>query len=160
MMKKLLLTLVIAAAGFMATQAQVNPHAIGLRLGGGTYYGGELSYQHGLGDRHRLELDLGFGGALNHSRLYLSGIYHWHWNIVSGLNWYVGPGASVGYYTWDADDSYIGLAVGGQIGIEFDFNALKVPLLVSVDARPMWDFLGDTHAGFGWGSAASVRYTF
>jgi hypothetical protein len=42
-MKKNFLVLAIVLAGFFTAQAQVNPHAIGLRFGGGTAFGGELS---------------------------------------------------------------------------------------------------------------------
>ncbi|NLA24387.1 MAG: hypothetical protein GX879_05415 [Bacteroidales bacterium] len=158
-MRKLLFTLAVVFAGYFASQAQVNPHAIGARLGGGSFYGAELSYQHGLGTANRLELDLGWGGGSEHSRMFLSGIFHWNWNIVEGLNWYVGPGASLGYYSYKNSNSSIGVALGGQIGLEYDFNTLGAPLLLSLDVRPMWDFLGDAR-GFGWGTALGVRYTF
>jgi len=158
-MKKILFILVVAIATSVTVQAQVNSKAIGVRLGGGTFVGGELSYQHGMGSANRLELDLGWGSNVNHHRLYLIGMYHWNWNIVAGLNWYVGPGAGVGLYTYTNEDAYVGVAVGGQIGIEYDFNSLGAPLLLSVDVRPMWDFLG-TGQGFGWGSALGIRYTF
>ncbi len=159
-MKKTLL-LFVAMLGFgLLSFSQVNPHAIGLRFGGdGDINGAEISYQHGMGDANRLELDLGFGGNKTHSRMFLAGIYHWDWNITSGLNWYVGPGASVGFYTYDGSDGYINIALGGQIGLEYDFNTLGAPILLSLDARPMWDFIGD-NAGLGWGADLGIRYTF
>ncbi|MDD3740043.1 MAG: hypothetical protein PHH30_02275 [Bacteroidales bacterium] len=158
-MKKLFSTIaLISLFGLIAT-AQVNPHAIGLRFGGGSSYGGEISYQQGMGDANRLELDLGFGGNADHNRMYLAGIYHWDWNITAGLNWFVGPGASVGFYHYGDNDGYINVALGGQIGLEYDFNTLAVPILLSLDARPMWDFLGD-NSGLGWGAALGIRYTF
>jgi hypothetical protein len=80
-------------------------------------------------------------------------------NIVGGLNWYIGPGASVGFYSYDNDPGYLNLALGGQIGIEYDFNVHGAPILLSLDARPMWDFIGD-HAGLGWGAALGLRYTW
>lgn len=55
-----------------ATTAQVNTHAVGIRGGAGSYGGGaEISYQHGLGDAHRLELDLGWSLSL--------GLEHYSW---------------------------------------------------------------------------------
>lgn len=158
-MKKGFILALFIAMGFCAT-AQVNPHALGLRFGGdGDINGAELSYQHGIGDMNRLELDLGFGANKNHNRMFLAGIYHWNWNITGGLNWYVGPGASVGFYAYDNSDDYINVALGGQIGIEYDFNTIGAPILISLDARPMWDFIGD-NAGLGWGAALGIRYTW
>ncbi|RMG61786.1 MAG: hypothetical protein D6722_19095 [Bacteroidetes bacterium] len=140
--------------------AQINPHAIGLRLGGDGDIGeAEISYQRALGASNRLELDVGFGGNRRENRLYVVGIYQWHWNITSGLNWYVGPGGVIGLYSYDRSDGYISVGLGGQIGMEFDFKSLGAPILLSIDARPMWDFIGD-HSGLGWGAALGIRYTW
>jgi hypothetical protein len=51
----------------------------------------------------------------------------------------------------------VNVGVGGQIGIEYKFRDL--PIQVSLDARPMWDFLGDVN-GLGWGGALGLRYTW
>lgn len=175
--------MVVMAFAFITTttNAQVNPNAIGIRGGGGFggSYGGELTYQKGLGESNRLELDFGFRS--NRSRKYkdyyeyynhlsVAGIYHWVFNLTGGLNWYIGPGAQVGFFSFHHnydvyEDGYydnrsgISLAVGGQIGLEYDFNTHGVPLLLSLDARPMWDFLG-YYAGFGGGGAFAIKYTF
>ena len=102
--------------------AQVNPHAIVIRGGSGSYgNGAEISYQHGFGDANRLELDLGWSGnrynGNNYSSIGISGIYHWVWNLTSGLNWYVGPGGQLGLYQNKLNNNNDGmtLAVGGQI---------------------------------------------
>ncbi|MDY0200532.1 MAG: hypothetical protein WC951_13415 [Bacteroidales bacterium] len=151
----------ILGAG-LYSQAQVNPHAIGIRSGGnGSSNGVEISYQHGLSELNRLEFDFGFNGYTNYSNLFVSGTYQWDWNITEGLNWYVGPGAAVGFYNWRGTDksSGVNLGVGGQIGLEYDFNHLDVPILLSLDTRPMFDFVGYNN-GFGWGIALGVRYTW
>ncbi len=158
-MKKIFLFGVFAFALSLFVSAQVNPNAIGLRFGAGTYNGAELSYQKGFGSANRLELDLGWGGYSGHSRTFLVGIYHWDWNLVEGLNFFVGPGASVGYYHYDGSDNYIGVAIGGQLGFEYDFNNHGFPILLSIDSRPMWDLLGNNRA-LGYGGALAVRYTF
>lgn len=94
--------MIIALSAISASQAQVNPHAIGLRLGGdGNTNGVELTYQHGLGSKNRLELDLGFNSRKYYNNMFLAGIYHWDWNLTKGLNWYVGPGAAIRFYQWD-----------------------------------------------------------
>lgn len=158
-MKKVIVSLILIFSAY-GLHARVHPHAIGLRLGGdGDVNGAEISYQHGFGNSNRLELDLGFGKNKHHNRTYITGIYHWNWNISGGFNWYAGPGAALGIYSYDKSDSNINIGIGGQIGIEFDFNKLNAPILLSLDVRPMWDFIGD-YNDFGWGAALGVRFTW
>ena len=166
-MKTKLLTLIFTNILAFSTNAQVNPYAIGLRLNGSYYddgapLGGEISYQHGFGDKNRLELDLGWRNHRHWSHLAVTGIYHWVWNITKGLNWYVGPGAQIGFFRdkdWYGYDDGIGLAIGGQIGIEYDFNTHDAPIQISLDVRPMWDFFSRYYQ-FGYGAALGIRYTF
>jgi hypothetical protein len=165
-MKKLILVSALLIAFGFAGNAQVNPHAIGLRGGSGNFgLGGEISYQHGFGNVNRLELDLGWrgnsGNGNNYSHMAIAGIYHWVWNITSGLNWYAGPGARLGLWNNKNSSSEDGitLGIGGQIGIEFDFNELGAPILLGLDTRPMFGFIGGG-SGFGYGGAFSLRYTF
>jgi hypothetical protein len=159
-MKKILLIQTIVLFLVISANAQINPHALGLRFcGNGNINGAELSYQHKLSRSNRLEFDLGWGGNRNWSRLNLIGIYHWQWNIDGGLNWYVGPGGAIGLYSYKGADGYMNIALGGQIGLEYNFNKKGAPILLSLDARPMWDFLGD-NSGLGWGAALGLRYTF
>jgi hypothetical protein len=158
-MKKILLIVALVSCLTFIANAQVNPHAIGLRLGGGSFNGAEISYQQGIGNANRFELDLGWGGNSHYNRLSVTGIYQWDWNITSGLNWYVGPGASIGLYSNDNNDGYINVALGGQIGLEYDFKKQGAPILLSLDVRPMWDFLGD-NSGLGWGTALGIRYVW
>ena len=149
-MKKLLLSFAFLVM-FYNVQSQVNPHAIGLRGGGGAFgIGGEISYQHGLGESNRLELDLG----ANSYYFVLSGIYHWNWNITGGLNWFIGPGVQLGSFK----EGGLLLSAGGQIGLEYDFNEHGVPLLLGLDTRPMIIF--NNAYSYGWGGAFSLRYTF
>ncbi len=160
-MKKKVAVVLLCIFSCIAANSQVSPHAIGLRIGGGDNFGAEVSYQHGFSKQNRLELDLGFGGNSHYSRLGIAGIYHWVWNIGNdGFNWYIGPGAGLTANNGkDNHDDYVGLAIGGQIGLGFNF---KIPLQMSLDVRPMWDFLSDDHNddAFGWGLALGIRYRF
>ena len=164
-MKKQMITFLACIAFGFVGNAQVNPHAIGIRGGLGNFgRGGEVSYQHGLGSANRLEADLGWrsnNGNNGYSHVALTGIYHWVWNLEGGLNWFVGPGAQLGLYSHKYESSNDGLTigVGGQIGIEYDFNDLGAPVQVGLDTRPMWGLIGGT-SGFGYGAAFSARYTF
>ena len=141
-MKKLFL-LFIAILGFtFASNAQdISKNALGLRLGDSNGFGAEISYQHGLGDNNRLELDLGWRDGKNYDGFKLAGLYQWVWNIDNGFNWYAGLGGGVGSYSFndsgninngnDYNDTFVFAA--GDIGIEYNFN---IPLLISLDFRP------------------------
>jgi hypothetical protein len=157
MKKVFVLSLVFCAFSTLAF-SQVNAHTFGVRLGGGSYVGSELSYQKGISNANRIEFDFGYSVYNNdHDRIYALGIYHWDWNITDALNWYVGPGVGAGLFI-GANQSSFNVTIGGQIGLEYDFlKEADVPILASVDVRPMWDFLGD-NAGFGWGAALGIRY--
>lgn len=159
-MKKIVITALFTFIGFF-TQAQVNPHAIGLRLGGdGDANGIEVSYQYGMGDNVRLELDLGFDRNDAYNRLFLAGIYQWVWNIDGGFNWYAGPGAAIGMVNFESDlfDDYFDIGIGGQIGIEYDFSSGgDVPLLLSLDFRPMYN-INEYDSDLGWGLGLGIRY--
>ncbi len=158
-MKKALIITAVLLSSYVL-QAQISPHAMGIRVGGGSGVSGfEFSYQHAMRQTNRLELDLGLGGNDAYSRVTLAGIYHWHWNLNKGLNWYAGPGAALGFYSIKDHDNYTSFAIGGQVGLEYNFNDNNAPILLSLDTRPMWDLAGD-YSGFFWGIALGVRYTW
>jgi len=155
-MKRLIFIIALISVGAIAG-AQVSPHALGARFyGGDTFSGAELSYQKGLNNRNRLELDGRFGFRSDNTRIALVGMYHWGWRIAGGLNWYIGPGASISFDDYN-ESTYLNIGLGGQIGIEYNFRDL--PLLVSLDTRPIWDFLGEVN-GLGWGAALGIRFTW
>lgn len=165
-MKKFIIALIAVFALSTAAMAQGNSekYAIGLRLGGGYGYGVEASFHlGGLPNLNRVELDLGWNGygygGYNHNYLYLTGTYQWRWNIVAGLHWYVGPGAALGLWTGSDIDPYFTVGIGGQVGIEYDFD---FPLQLSLDFRPMWHFMDPWH-NHGWihpDGGFGVRYRF
>lgn len=157
-MKKLFILIVSLFVINVTVEAQ---HALGVRLGGGSSYGAELSYQLPITDLNRIEFDLGWNAYSKWNNANLAAIFHWKWNIVDALDWYVGPGAMLSIYDiagkheGDEDFHRLGLGIGGQIGLQYTFN---VPIQLSIDARPMWNFLGYAK---DWGSVAfSVRYVF
>ena len=75
-MKKLFLSIAITFAAVSFASAQVNPHTIGLRFGGGSSFGAEFSYQHGLGETNRIEANLGFDGGDGWNALGATAMYH------------------------------------------------------------------------------------
>ena len=158
-MKKVLFTLIAVLALSFGVKAQ---STIGLRLGAGAASNAEISFQAGM-NSNRMEFDLGWNNFANvgnqtWTNVSLSATYQWVFPIVGGLNWYVGPGAILNLYDithLNNSNRHFGIGVGGQIGIEYAFN---IPLTLSLDARPMWNFIGYTN---NWGGVAlGIRYRF
>ena len=149
-MKKIL-AIALSVLAFAAV-ASAQPRALGIRAG----YDAELSYQHSLGQNF-LEFDL---GAAGYKDIVVSGIYDFCFGLADGFNFFVGPGAQVGMYHYAKPEqevaSNLGVGLGGNIGFEYEFSG--IPFNISLDWRPMWDFLG---AGGHWSSAnLGFRYRF
>ncbi len=150
----LLFMLCFAFAG----QAQVDPHALGVRLHAGTLNGMELSYQHGLTHETRFEINVGYGFGLNSDRLIFTGTYQWVYELTDQLGWYAGPGASVGFYSLRGNanhSSQIFIGAAGLAGLQY---RLDVPLQLTADFRPVVQVIPNIalQAGVGLG----IRYTF
>ena len=139
-MKKVIVTLVLICT--MAGVAMAQPRAIGARLGGNV----EFSYQHSIA-AGAMFVDFTVG-AHNYwnpwGSVQATAMFDWVWGIgASNWNWYIGPGVGVSFNygkAWN-ENGYlpVGLAVGGQIGIEYQFG---IPLNISLDWRPMVNVLG------------------
>lgn len=160
-MKKLIFMSVFLMGIILTANAQdISRNALGVRLGDNDGFGGEISYQHELGEATRLELDLGFRSNKDSDAFKLTGIHQWVWNIDGGFNWYAGFGAGIG--SWN-DDSGLGrndglfLNADGNIGIEYDFD---IPLLISLDFRPEVGLVGDYGKDTDFDIALSLRYQF
>lgn len=154
-MKKIILAFLLIATAIFAQNgnAQVNDHAIGLRFEGGSGFGSEISYQHGLSSKNRLEFDLGFGSNTDYNRFALTGLYQWVWGIQGGLKWYAGLGATIGDTSYKNRGNEMMIGIDGNVGIEYQFD---IPLQLSLDFRPC---IGNTkfdNTSFG----LSVRYCF
>ena len=145
-MKKLLVVILSVLA--FAAVASAQPRAIGVRAG----YGGELSYQHGVGANF-LEFDLGF---LGHAHgYYVTAAYDFIFANAGICNFYVGPAVQVGLYNHEIAGAF-NAGVGGQLGLEFEFPS--IPFNLSLDWRPIYYF---NYGGFGWqGAALGLRYRF
>lgn len=165
-MKKLLLIAVVIVTNVFSFAQRVNAQkAFGLRLGDGDFFVAEASYLTAL-NTNRFELDLGIGGIPYWLFISTSGSYQWNWNIVGGFYWYAGPAAQVNFLFSDYADISLGLGV--QIGLEYDFSELNVPILASFDFRPLghyylldnYDYPYDAYRYFGWSIAIGARYIF
>lgn len=144
-MKKIII-IALAALGF-AVAASAQSRAIGARIG----YGGEISYQHNVGNNFA-EFDLGFLGGYGFS---IAGIYDFNIGQAGPVNFYAGPGAQLTVLNGE-DALALGIAVAGQIGAEYQIPS--VPINISLDWRPAF-YITQTH--FGWeGIALGIRYRF
>ncbi|WP_452222018.1 hypothetical protein [Lacinutrix salivirga] len=164
-MKKVILVFVafLGATAMMSAQS-ISENAIGLRFGDNDGFGAEVSYQRGLGDNNRLELDLGIRTGNNYDGFKLAGLYQWVWVLDGDFNWYVGAGGGVASYSFDnvpngIDDSETFVFAAGDIGVEYNFD---IPLQLSLDFRPEIGF-GDGVYGnddLDFDIALGVRYRF
>lgn len=156
MKKLILLTICVFGLGFNSQAQSIANHALGLRLGDNDGFGTEISYQHGLSENNRLELDLGWRSHDNADAFRLTGLYQWVWNIDGGFNWYAGAGGGIGAVDTDYTDSEFFALIAGDIGIEYNFD---IPLLLSLDFRPEIGF-NDYYDDLDFDIALGVRYQF
>ena len=161
MKKLILLSICLIGFGFNSQAQNIADHALGLRLGDNSGFGTEVSYQHGLGENNRLELDLGWTDRNHYDAFKLTGLYQWVWNLEQGFNWYAGLGAGLGSRSFHdehdhSDSSDIFALVAGDIGIEYNFD---FPLLLSLDFRPELG-LDDYGDALGFDIALGIRYQF
>lgn len=156
-MKKIIL--VVASVFAMSAAANAQIENFGVRLFGLDNAGAELSAQWGMGS-NRLETDLGWTFGEHFGAATFTGIWQWTGEIGSGFSWFAGPGISAGFWFYDNDvddDGGLNVAIAGQAGVEYNFDA--IPLQLSVDVRPGFSVIPST--GFGWGGIAlGVRYRF
>lgn len=154
------LTLVILTGFVFTTSAQNYQTSAGLRGG----FAKGLTFKHFIADDVAIE-------ALAETRwrgLLLTGLMQRHRPAldIQGLRWYYGGGAHIGFWayhrynpwwTGDEDQNYVVLGLDVIIGIEYKLPDL--PLVVSADWKPAFNFVGVE--GF-WGDfgALSLRYIF
>ena len=148
-MKKIVLLFVAVFALGFAVNAQ---DAFGLRFGGGSGYGAELSYQKAL-NANRLEFDLGVR-LPSFDFFYLAGVYQWKGEITDWLGWFAGPGAKVSF----CKNHGVGVALALQAGLEANFA--DFPLQFTLDIRPEYEFVLPKECvnSFGWAGALGIRY--
>jgi hypothetical protein len=154
-MKKFLAIITIAVLFTAIAGAQDYRNGIGLR--GGLYNG--LTFKHFLGGNSAVELI----GSTRWSGFEITGLYEIHNRAfdVDRLNWYYGIGAHVGFYNGDntnwgtAGTAYTVVGVDGILGLEYNFTEL--PINISLDWKPAFNFIGYSHF-WGDGGALSIRY--
>ena len=158
-MKKLLF-LTFYLLFFISVQTFGQDNAIGLRLGGGSNIGAEISFQTPfLSDR--AEIDLGWGGGGDWVSWKLTGLYQWVMPIESGFYWYLGVGPSIGSWEYIGDNlknkkEGVSLSAALNGGAEYRFS--EIPIQISLDVRPEIPLI--YRGTYGWWLAVGVRYRF
>lgn len=139
-------------------------HALGLRLGDSDGFGAEISYQTGIGEINRIEVDLGWRNDNVWDGYNLTGLFHWVNHLDGSFNWYYGFGGGLGsvdYKPAVITDSDGGLFIfgAGNIGVEYQF---EIPLMLSLDFRPEIGIIGYDGAldNLDFDIGLGIRYVF
>lgn len=140
---------ILAGVLAFAAVASAQPRAVGLRAG---FPVGELSYQHSLGANF-VEADLGLHFGTN-SSIGLTCMYDFVFYNANIFNFYVGPGASLGFYSVN-DKLKFNAGIVAQLGVEAEIPS--VPINISLDWKPTIVSVAGTY----WdGIAIGIRYRF
>ena len=143
--------------GVINTQAQsrsTNSSSYQTALGVKVWDGGGISMKHFVGGNNALE---GIAYFWNQGWR-ITGLYEIHGAIsaATGLQWYIGPGAHIGFYnTKYGNGSFIGL--DGVLGLDYKFTG--APINMSLDWQPSFEF-GDNRGFVGSWGGLGIRYTF
>lgn len=154
-MKKILLQTMFFILTIRASSQTSYKQAAGIKFPGGLSF----TYKKFITDKNSLEAQL----TTWNKGLRVSGLYEFNFHsfsTISGLAWFAGPGAHVGFWKDKFEKSYnskVDIGIDGIIGLDYKFNQL--PVNVSVDWQPSVTLAGN--AGFTpvYGGIA-VRYTF
>ena len=160
-MKRSLVLLALTVLIFTTkTNAQSMGHTYRTALGIKFWDGAGVSIKHFLQENRSIE---GVGFFWSHGAR-ITGLYEFNWDITGapGLKFYAGPGMHLGFYHDDyyyRDHYHSGTYVGidGVLGLDYKIN--KVPINVSIDWQPSWEF-GDSGGFYGSWGGIGVRYTF
>lgn len=147
-----------------SVKAQIDRNVLGMRLSSSDEIeslAAEISYQTGLGDINRVEMDLGWGSGSFIDLFRFAAFFHWVYPLDKGFGWYLGPGLGVGFLDYDLpvikDDNEVFLILGGQAGLQYIFD--DIPLQLSLDLRPEF-FAGNTNDDVDVDLGLSIRYIF
>jgi hypothetical protein len=142
----LFIALAVTNASAQKSSGQDYTTALGVK-----FYPGAITLKHFIRENRAVE---GIGYFWDRGFLYE---IHGDINDVSGLKWYVGPGAHVGFYSskWGGGTS---LGVDGVLGLDYKFD--DVPINISLDWQPSFEFGSRDWNGFaGNFGGLSIRYT-
>ena len=158
-MKKLVLTIIAAAALFTVNlntaNAQDYNNAIGVRVGSAN----GISFKTGLNKNAMLELIANFRSSKYYDYVKVTALYEVYNPIggAPGLNWYYGAGGSIGSYKVKHNDGKVYLAANGVLGL--DYKIKNAPINFSLDWIPTLELTPDTDFYSG-DVGLGIRFTF
>src|SRR5699024_4160829 len=167
----------LGVLGFMlclplASNAQLDSeHAIGGRFGSSQ----GITYRHTLAPDRAIEGILGVQSNSSANRFRLMGLYEYHKPLnvsIEGFSWFYGFGGSIGSYRAKAFNrvesngsevrvepgTELLLSIDGIIGVEYQIP--EVPLSVSLDVKPYFDFVQESSLRLIDPIGFSIRYKF
>lgn len=146
---------ILVTASFAQAEGSSYQTGIGVK-----FYPGAITIKHFTKSNRALE---GLASFWRYG-VRFTGLYEIHGDIdgAPGLKWYVGPGAHIGFWNNDWKNRYPsrdgGVAVGIDGVVGLDYKISGVPLSVSIDWQPSFNFTGYSYFEPGWGGFA-IRYS-
>lgn len=155
-MKKLIVAFfpLVLLATISNAQNTNNSSTYRTALGVKVWDGAGISFKHFLHDNKALEL---IGYFWNRGTR-ITGLYEIHGPIsgATGLQWYIGPGAHIGFYNNKNGDGVFA-GIDGVLGLDYKFRG--APINMSLDWQPSFEF-GDNRGFVGSWGGLGIRYTF
>jgi hypothetical protein len=114
-----------------------------------------ITVKHFITDKHALE---GIAYFLTYGAR-ITGLYEIHGNInqAPGLQWYIGPGAHLGFYN-NKNGNGTALGIDGVLGLDYKIDS--APINLSIDWQPFLEFGNFKNSGFiGNVGGIAIRYT-
>jgi hypothetical protein len=145
-----------------AQSKSTNSSSYTTALGVKVWDGAGISFKHFLKSNKAIEL---IGYFWGHG-FRITGLYEIHGPIqgATGLQWYIGPGAHIGFYDGfhhhnhdEINDDHVHIGIDGVIGLDYKFRG--APINVSLDWQPAFEFGHGTGFYGSWGGLG-IRYTF
>jgi hypothetical protein len=167
MKRTIVLLFLVVLSKILWSQEQLPLHVLGIRseiYGPDSEPGIELSYQTGLSEVVRAEIDFGFQRSIYSDFMHISPIIQGTWSIQNYFSWFIGLGFQIGYFQTYYEDLTLREGFGGgpciQLGIAYDFSKFNVPFSLSLDTRPILPMLSDDLLINGIAYAVGLRYIF
>lgn len=157
-MKKILVILLAFCGVQIAASAQNNT-SLGIRLGAGTEFGGELILGKFYGNHTRL--DFGYGIGLynrNDAADFVTTINQFYnWQTTGRVKWFAGAGLLESVEFSDGGYSAFNFGVGVQTGVVFDLTA---HFSLGLDVRETCKIAGKPTIANRWNTSGSLRLVY